>query len=201
MRWQVEKEALEGADGFPIILFANHETWWDGFFDVALFTRYGLDYAIMMDAANLDRHWFFKYTGCFGVDRASSKGRAAGLLAATRWLRVEGAKRRTLVLYPHGRLTEPFEPWPPFEPGLQALARTVPKARFVPVAKRIVHREKQKPEAFLKVGHSIPAEAAREDGFLEEALRSCHGALVEAIVKREVDGWEQFRVRWKGKLD
>lgn len=196
MRWKVDPSFFDHSANYPLILYSNHESWWDGLLEIALFTRFRLDYRVMMDAENLNTYWFFKYTGVFGVDRTTRSGRAAGLLAATRLLRDGGARRRTLVIYPHGRLTEPFEPWPPFEPGLTAFALTVPGVVYLPLAKAVVWREKPKAEAFMQTGDPISAEDVVADGeILEAGLRNGHGRLAEALRTRAVDHWERFRIR------
>ncbi len=195
MRWKVGEAFLDDDANYPLILFGNHESWWDGLLEIALFTRFRMDYRVMMDAANLNRYWFFKYTGVFGVDRSSPKGRAAGLLTATRLLR-GGEGRRTLVIYPHGRLTEPFESWPEFEPGLTAFARTVPGAVFLPLVKAVVWREKPGAEAFVRTGEPITAESVKDDeGILERSLTETASILKTAICGREADGWDTFRIR------
>lgn len=194
--WRIEPSFWEDPSSYPLILFSNHESWWDGLLEISLFTRFRLDYRVMMDAANLNTFWFFKYTGVFGVDRSSPKGRSAGLLAATRLLRDGSGKRRTLVIYPHGRLTEPYEPWPPFEPGLAAFARTVPEVTYLPLVKAVVWREKPRPEVFLQSGAPLTGRAVREDsGCLEKALRDSRDQLVEALRTREADRWDRFAIR------
>ncbi|MFQ3579005.1 MAG: lysophospholipid acyltransferase family protein [Bacteroidales bacterium] len=56
----------------PILLLSNHSSWWDGFWvqyvQKKLFNR---KFYFMMLEDQLRKHWYFKYTGGFSVNKES----------------------------------------------------------------------------------------------------------------------------------
>jgi len=184
-RLRVDSRWMENPDHYPLILFGNHEYWWDGLFEIPLFRRFDLDYRIMMEEANLRQFPFFRHTGVFGVDLATTSGRAASLLYAVRLLR-EPAPRRTLVIYPHSKLVQPMEPWPPFLGGVEVLAKWAKgKGHLLPLYKQIVPGPYPLPEAFLSLGPPIPCRDLPSLGQLEASLHDLRRETEDWIRKRD----------------
>lgn len=168
---------------YPLVFYSNHATWWDGFLEVTLVRRWGQDLWLMMEERNLRRFPFFRVAGVFGVDLADPRGGAEALRYAAKRLR-EGHPRRSLYLYPHGRLVAPGEPWPEFRGGLAALLRLVPQARAVPVAKVLAYGRFRDAEVYLEVGEPRRGRTAE----LEAALREVHARLVARVAGGDVAG-------------
>jgi len=174
IRLRVDLEAFQNAATFPLILYGNHSYWWDGLMETLIFERLALDYFIMMEEKNLRKFRYFQKTGVFGVDLESKRGRTEALLYAARLLR-SGGLRRTLILYPHGRLVEDFAEWPEFQGGVAGLLRLVEGVKARPLAKKIHSGRYPKPEVVLRIG----PETAAED--LESALKREYRAALEEL--------------------
>lgn len=163
------ENSLSEPDGPPLIFYGNHQSWWDGFFMFSLGRRLGLEFRVIMEEKNLRRFSFFRLTGAFGVDLSSIRGRAESLLHAVRLLRGKGKRRRCLTIYPHGTLISPWmDPWPPFQPGLEALLRLCPSARAVPIIHEIVPGPERLPVVWIEIGK--PLEPGFSSNELEAAL-------------------------------
>ena len=173
--------ALKREETYPLVLYANHESWWDGFLLLPLTIKFGQNYRLMMEEINLRRYWFFRKAGVFGVDLESAAGRSASLLHAARLLR-EPVVRRTLILFPQGRLCSPYESFPVFRDGVSALARLA-GGGAMPVGIRIVHGRYPRPEAFLEAGPVLRASSAPDKEALHAALR----AALERLERRHAE--------------
>ncbi|HKK69521.1 MAG TPA: lysophospholipid acyltransferase family protein, partial [Bacteroidales bacterium] len=172
---------LRGASGFdqtwtqqnqpPVIFYGNHQTWWDGFFYVHLLWHYGFEYAIMMEEKNLKRFRFFQKTGVFGVDLDSRLDRGKGVLYAVDWLRKQGpARRRALVIYPHGRLVPEWEPLPDFQPGLARIVQRVENVLAIPVLTRIHYGQHPLPNVDMIIGEPVCRGKGIADNLFAEGL-------------------------------
>lgn len=139
----------------PVLVIANHTTWWDPLVAIWL-TNFELDvdsYA-MMDATNLRRLPFFEKVGAFGVDRADPKSGAAAVRAAARLLARPG---RLVWIYPEGEERSPHAALA-LERGAAAVARVARDAVVVPIATRFVFAAEEAPELWIDVGAPLPAE-------------------------------------------
>lgn len=166
-----DNAALKEPGNYPLVLYANHQSWWDGFLLLLLYLHFRMDYFVMMEEKNLRKFSLFRRMGVFGVNLDSDAGRRASLLYAARLLRdAPTGARRTLTIFPHGRLVGETEEWPPFEAGLQALVRACPGHRAVPVCLHLRFGKYPWPEAFLRVGSVVENGDSVTTGLLEEAL-------------------------------
>ncbi len=188
------QDFLEQPGSYPLIFFSNHQTWWDGFFELPLIRQFRMFPFLMMEEKNLQRLKFFRNTGVFGVDLDSPRERARGLLYATRILRnVPEGQRRALFLYPHGRIVSPHEPWPHFLGGLEVLLRKSPATAAVPVYKRILFGNTPLPEVSLYVGKPLARDSNPGTADLEQALLDTGER--QARFLGEAD-WTQRSQRW-----
>jgi chlorobactene lauroyltransferase len=184
----------------PFLFYSNHHYWWDGFFELPLIESYQLDYAIMMEEKNLRQFSFFRKTGVFGVDLETREGRTAGLLRAVRFLK-EDKLRRSLILYPHGRLIPEGGAWPDFEAGLELIARRVPGLALFPVAKKISPGPHPKPEVYLSIGEPVFGRDEPTAGQLLSRLRKTFVDLETARVEgKEGRYWLPPPRRYRGKV-
>lgn len=185
---------LDETEHYPLIFFSNHQTWWDGFFELPLIRQFRLFPFLMMEEKNLRRLQFFRNTGVFGVDLESPRERARGLLYATRVLRgMPEGQRRALFLYPHGRIVSPHEDWPPFLGGLEVLLRKSPAVAAVPVYKRILYGNTPLPEVSLYVGEPLRRDAQPGTQDFEQALRATGEAQARFLGHAD---WNQRSQRW-----
>lgn len=174
--WQ---DWLRSTSPYPLVWFGNHQTWWDGLLDFSLTRHFGMDNRLMMEARNLRQFAFFQKCGVFGVELDSPRGRADGLLHAVRLLN-DGAPRRCLILYPHGRLTHPWED-PPFQPGLEAVLKRSSRATALPVWREMHFGAHELPTVDIQLGQPLPPEVMRDTPALHQALQDARNALITRL--------------------
>lgn len=170
------REALAAG---PVVLIANHTSWWDPMVALVLTERVvPCDSYAMMDATNLARLPFLGLIGAFGVDLTSAADGAAVIRYAARLLSGPG---KAVVVFPQGRERPVTERPLGFRRGSAEVAR-VAKARTIPVALRYEFMGTERPHLFVDVGAAI--EPARD----VEAGREAHErAVTEAMDRIERD--------------
>lgn len=122
-----------GADGAPLVVYANHPSWWDGVAFMILSTELfpGRRMFIPMDAEALSRYGFMRRIGVFGVEARSPRDAVAFLRTAGALLAEPGAM---LWMNAPGRFQDVRARPVGITPGLIRLAELAPTARFLPLA-------------------------------------------------------------------
>jgi 1-acyl-sn-glycerol-3-phosphate acyltransferase len=130
----------------PLLLYANHSSWWDGLAAFQIGRACGLDHFVMMEERNLRQYPLFRRLGAFSVARGEAResiSYAANLLRDT---------PRALWIFPQGDTlpndARPFR----FYSGAARLARRTGRLYAAPVALRYEFLEEFKPVAFARVG-------------------------------------------------
>lgn len=136
----------------PVIMYANHSNWWDGFMAYYLTNRVlKKDDYLMMDIKQLKKYSFFKYIGVFSVDREvpaeaiRSVNYAAGLL---------NNSERYLWVFPQGDMVPQDRRPLKFFSGITKIAKKTGKVNLVPVCFRYEYLMEQRPEVFISIGKS-----------------------------------------------
>jgi 1-acyl-sn-glycerol-3-phosphate acyltransferase len=148
-------EARIAAGRTPLLVVANHTTWWDAL--VALYVSellLGCDGYAMMDAANLRRVPFFRRVGAFGVDLDDPSDGARAIRHAARLLSTKG---RAVWIFPEGRERSPFAALE-LRPGAAQIARVAKRALVVPVGLRYVFGAAEGPDLWIAIGPALAAE-------------------------------------------
>lgn len=159
----------------PLLLVANHTSWWDPFLlrELHRSLRPGSPLYTLMLEAELERRPFFRRIGVIGIDPASPASVRGALRTLERRLR--SRPDATVTYFPQGRI------WPTtrrplgFRRGIEVLARRLPGALVLPVAIHVEPLAGVAPVAFL---HAMPAWRT------DEAFQI---ALVESAVARGLD--------------
>jgi 1-acyl-sn-glycerol-3-phosphate acyltransferase len=135
----------------PVIFYANHNTWWDGYLaHIVMRQVYGLEPYLMMDVKQLRRYPFFSWAGCFSVDREDGREALRSIEYIAKEL--QGGTGRALWIFPQGEI-RPQEQRPlNFYAGLGHLIRRVGECYVYPVATRFEFTREQFPEIFVEVG-------------------------------------------------
>ena len=160
----------------PLIVYANHSSWWDPMVLVLLGANYmprRAHYA-PMDAEALERYGILKRVGVFGVEMKTARGAAQFLRTGLSVLERDGV----LWVTPQGRFADPRERPLSFKPGLAALASRVKGGCTVlPLAIEYTFWDERLPETLLHFGEPLRfnGESAEQ---VETALR---GALLGAM--------------------
>ncbi|WP_433975516.1 lysophospholipid acyltransferase family protein [Tunturiibacter lichenicola] len=166
--------ALAKSDAGPMIVYANHSSWWDPMVSVYLAERFmsARQHYAPMDAAALERYAVLKRVGIFGVEMNSTRGAATFLRTSEAILASGGV----VWITPQGRFvdsrTRPLE----FKPGLSALASRVAASTgwctVVPLAIEYPFWDERLPECLLHFGETVRVESGDDPEILQPRLVS-----------------------------
>ncbi len=164
-------QRLSGQSG-PLIVYANHSSWWDPLLMILLAQaalpdrrHYG-----PMDAAALARYPIFRRLGIFPVEMTTARGAAMFLRTSMAVLRTGGV----LWLTPQGRFADPRSSPLSFRPGLGALVCRMPEVRLLPMAVEYTFWDERLPEALVRFGESLQMPGV---GSAEKATTKLEAAL------------------------
>lgn len=186
MRRRLNGPLIAGAprhvpEGIPLLLVANHCSWWDGFLlrELQRRVRPGARLYTVMLESELRGRPFFRWMGVIGLEPKSR----ASLRTLLRFAHTHRTAPEGVVLsfFPQGRIqastARPLE----FQTGVRAVARRLAPVAILPVAIHFEMLNRPAPSAFL----SCATMRRSEDGFLDvERLAD--------VVARELDAIRQF---------
>ncbi len=134
----------------PVILYANHSNWWDGFIAYLLTSKVlTVDDYLMMDIEQLQKYRFFKYVGVFSVNRSNPRDALKTIDYAAELLQDSG---KYLWVFPQG-IMQPQDMRPiEFFGGTAKLAEKLGTLNLVPVTFRYEFLMEQRPEVFISIG-------------------------------------------------
>lgn len=181
----------------PVILYANHSNWWDGFIAYYLTNRYlKKDDYLMMDIRQMKKYSFFKYVGVFSVNRKvpadalSSVNYAAELLKNT---------EKYLWIFPQGDMVPQDRRPLKFFSGITKLSEKTGSVNLVPVCFRYEYIMEQRPEVFISIGNPVSF-TGRSDKDFTEYLRSTLETRLDNLRDDVTNGkTESFRTIFRGK--
>jgi len=148
----------QAAAGAPLVVLANHPSWWDGVAFMLLPRRLFPDRPVFipMEAAALARYPFMRRIGVFGVETGSPVAALTFLRTAQQVLR---DPRHMLWLNAPGRFCDVRERPVPIAPGIARLPELAPSALFLPLALDYVFWTEPVPEMLAAFGPPMPGEA------------------------------------------
>ena len=151
--------------GRPVILFANHHYWWDGYLGYWLIRAWGRRMVVWMESYR--RFPPFGAIGALPFPPDDPMARARTVKRSVQTLRTEPAT--ALLLFPEGTLHGDTERLLPFQRSLHWLACRVPQATLLPLAIHIEPSYHQYPRAYLSVGAPFQSASTDETAWLAEA--------------------------------
>ena len=184
-------ENLAGLPAGPVLLVANHVSWWDGFFlrEVHRRVRPGAPLHVVMTEAELRRVPIFRWMGAVPLTDAPLAARAL-----LREMEDRIATRGDAVFgyFPQGRI------WPShgrplgFRPGASWLASRLAPIAVVPVGLHLEPLTRPGPAAFISVGSPRPV----GDGIAPDTLEADVEALVDELLRWTRRHGEDAAARW-----
>jgi hypothetical protein len=151
--------------GCPVILFANHHYWWDGYLGYWLIRAWGRRMVVWMESYR--RFPPFGAIGALPFPPDDPMARARTVKRSVQALRTEPAT--ALLLFPEGTLHGDTERLLPFQRSLHWLACRVPQAMLLPLAIHFEPSYHQYPRAYLSVGAPFQSASTDETAWLAEA--------------------------------
>jgi 1-acyl-sn-glycerol-3-phosphate acyltransferase len=154
----------------PLLLVANHVSWWDGFLlmEIRRCLRPTAPFHTLMLETELAKSSFLRRIGTIGIDPASP----ASILRAARELsaRLEKRPDSLVFFFPQGRI------WPSrrrplgFERGAEAFMKSTADVTVLPVGIHIEPLTRFAPHAFLSIGTPISSTVQPSASDLEHAV-------------------------------
>lgn len=177
-------------DEQPLIVFANHPSWWDPLICFLLAQQAFPEKKLYapIDAEMLEKYRIFKKLGLFGVERNTRRGAVTFLKVSLAALDQPNA---SLWITPTGEFTDPRQRPLKFEPGLGHLATKLERGLLLPLSVEYTFWNERFPEILLRFGEPIqiadyPARTAEAwTSVLEESLTETMDALAEEVIARD----------------
>ena len=184
--------------GTPVVFYANHAYWWDGFWSqlcTEMFFYQNLH--IIIEFQQLQKHRFFTRIGAFSLDRSRPRSAITTIHYAAELLTAESEQQNALWIFPQGKI-EPVDKRPLFFfKGTASIVsralETIPHIYLVSVVSRIEYLGEQKPELFLSFREPLlvaPAEFQSPDAltaYMQRMTETHLDELKEKIINRTFD--------------
>jgi len=198
----VQKELLDTASLHPytpIIVYANHPSWWDPITAMLIRKAYFPDrvFYAPIDAIALEKYRIMSKLGFYGLQLETTAG-AAEFLATTK--RILETKNSSIWITPEGRFTDARDHSQSFMPGLAHLAAKLPGVAFVPMALETTFWNESRPQLFARLGaatinnSSRVSETSRSKSdwneLLTAELRKTQNELKDAVLSRDSSRFE-----------
>ena len=183
----------------PLIVYANHSSWWDPMLLVLLARKLLPEqrHYAPIEASALRRYPALRRLGLFPVDLSTTHGAAQFLRTAERVLD-QGA---VLWTTPQGRFADTREFPLAFRPGLAGLAARCPEVPLLPVAIEYTFWDGRLPETLVRFGDGLHGDAAlsseRLTHQLECALTATMLELQKASCARDASAFEVVLAGWR----
>jgi len=187
--------ATRVADDQPLIVYANHASWWD-----PLVAHYLCRHVFRprqfyapIDAEALRQYRVFAKLGFYGVQMNSAAGSAAFLKTSKAILATPGT---SLWMTPEGRFVDVRDHTTPLAPGLAHLCSRLTRGTVLPLAMEYAFWEERLPECLLGFGQPLVIEAtsgidkAAWSERLTMQLRAAQRDLARLVVARSAEPFE-----------
>lgn len=180
----------ERQPGVPLMLYANHSSWWDGLVAFEIGVRCGLEQYVMMEERQLRRYPLFRRLGAFSIEREQGREALESIEYAASLLRGDaGAHRMTapaLWIFPQGQL-HPNNARPlTFQTGAAHIIRRLEQVALLPIAMHYEHLGDFRPEILVRIGAPTYIEAAHETK-TKELTRCMETELTRALDRVRAD--------------
>lgn len=180
----------------PLIIYANHSSWWDGLVLFEILNSREFDSFVMMEEKHLAKFKFFRKLGAFSVVRENIREAKKSIEYAAAILR--SGNKKTLLIFPQGEILPNDHRPIKFFNGLSLIIEKLRECNIVPCSIRYEFLNEYKPEIFVKFG---VLENVRFDknfdrkGFteiLERSMTENLKILKSDIIKNELQGFQNI---------
>ncbi len=135
----------------PVLCYVTHCSWWDGYVGFELFRNvFPRNHFLMMEEAQLRRYFFFRWCGCFSVDRHDVREAVRSMRYASHLLSHE--PKPLVWLFPQGVIAPPDRRPLTLYRGAAEIASRSSGTWCVPIALRYEFGGEQRPDALIQAG-------------------------------------------------
>lgn len=133
----------------PILVIANHISWWDGFWLMYLNEKVlHHKFHFMMLEDQLKKHWYFQYTGAFSVKK-KSRSVIESLTYATNLLK---DPENMVFMFPQGKISSLYNDSIRFEKGVDRIIEHSSKdVQLLFVANFVDYFSSSKPNLYMHI--------------------------------------------------
>jgi chlorobactene lauroyltransferase len=190
-----------GSASEPLILLANHSSWWDAVLPIYLsLDHLDQDAYGIMEERQLARYRFFRRAGIFSIDRENPRSAMTSLRYAADLL---GGHPRVLWFFPQGEIVPNDRRPIVCAPGAAHMIRMLGAFTIAPVAFRYELLGEERPLAWASIGETVRYDAAGElsNRALTDDITSRLTAEVDRLRDDFLDGSTAgFQDLLKGRL-
>lgn len=138
------------APKLPLIIYANHSSWWDGLVVLEILQKFDFENYVMMEEKQLRKLFLFRKLGAFSVIRENPREAVKSIRYAAEILK--GNFNRTLLIFPQAEiLSNDIRPLL-FYNGMTRIIENLGECQTIPVALRYEFSRNFKPEIFVRIG-------------------------------------------------
>lgn len=178
--FRMHVEQTEEQRNLPMIICANHSSWWDGYIAALVKDHLAVDGYLMMEESQLRRYFFFSWIGCFSVDRHHPRAAMQSIQYAAHLLKERPG--RMVWLFPQGEIAPNDRRPLVFFRGAAHLAKLSAPALLYPLATRIEYLAEQHPDLFISLGE--PLHINKEDR--DNAIYLRHYTMITNTLEQRV---------------
>lgn len=132
----------------PLIVYANHSSWWDGLVAFEIFRQAKLDAFCMMEEKQLKKLFLFQRLGAFSIVRENGREAIKSINYSAELLK---KPKRTLLIFPQGEIvSNDARPIKVYN-GLSRIIEKIGEVYAVPMAMRYEFLGEFKPQIFVKI--------------------------------------------------
>lgn len=135
---------------FPLIIYCNHSSWWDGLVAFQISYKAGLNSFVMMEEKNLKRFFLFRKLGAFSVNREKPREALKSLNYAADLLRLQTDS--VIWIFPQGEIISNDSRPIHFYTGLTNLLKKIGQCSVISLSIRYEFLGNYKPDIFVKIG-------------------------------------------------
>ncbi len=181
----------------PLIVYANHPSWWDPlvahFLNATLFSD--RQFYAPIDADALEQYRVFAKLGFYGVHLNTKSGAAAFLKQS---LAILHCPNTALWITPEGNFVDARDHGPPLMPGLAHLCLRLDRGWVLPLALEYGLWEERLPECFFQMGAPIDVSDHPEldkpqwQELVTHRLRDAQAALSQRVIARSAEPFDNL---------
>jgi 1-acyl-sn-glycerol-3-phosphate acyltransferase len=165
--------------GRPLLIYANHSSWWDGLVAYHISRHARLNAYCMMEEKQVLQYSFLRRLGAFSVVRENPHDAMKSIEYAAAKLRDE--KSGAVWIFPQGEIQPsaklPFE----FFGGAARIAKMAPASVVLPIAFKYEFLGDFKPEIFAKIGAALNMNDVDNSKRTTERMKDSLGQILREL--------------------